>query len=267
MGYCERDAHAAAVLLARMGDSILERAPVWIGCLSELEGRELRGDVDLLTAGYPCPPYSPAGKGLGDADPRAIWPAIADLIGDVAPVAVLLENVRPHAFRQPFDDFQRLGFELLPPVAITAEEVGAPHLRKRWFALAYRDRNTVREWSEWHPRGRSRELRDGRQLVFDFARQAMADADGRRQQGERQQEHGEQLGAQGDVAHGHNPYGGFAWPPRPNERRRYPAGSEPAFRRVDDGTPDWVDRLRECGNAVIPAVVAAAWCHYMRFLR
>jgi len=77
VGFVERQAYCAALLLARMEDASLDRAPVFCGRVEDLDGSDLRGQVDLLSAGYPCPPYSGAGKGLGDADHRAIWPASA----------------------------------------------------------------------------------------------------------------------------------------------------------------------------------------------
>jgi DNA (cytosine-5)-methyltransferase 1 len=55
--------------------------------------------VDWLTAGYPCQPFSNAGKRLGEADARHLWPYVADTIGALRPRHVLLENVRGHVRR------------------------------------------------------------------------------------------------------------------------------------------------------------------------
>ena len=59
----------------------------------EFDGREWAGKIDILTAGFPCQPYSLAGKRLGSEDDRAIWPEIARIIGEVRPRWVVLENV------------------------------------------------------------------------------------------------------------------------------------------------------------------------------
>jgi len=162
VGYIEREAFPAAVLLARMADESLERAPVFCGGLEDVDGRELRGEVDLITAGFPCQPYSVAGKRLGAADKRAIWPNIARLIAAVEPSAVLLENVSLNAFREPWRDLRELGFELAPPVQIGACHVGAPHRRLRYFALAYR--NGWRCQSLWQSQLSGVESSRGRQL-------------------------------------------------------------------------------------------------------
>ena len=69
VGYVEREAYAAAALVARMADKALDPAPVWDD-LTTFDGRPWRGVVDILTAGYPCQPFSIAGRRLGEADPR-----------------------------------------------------------------------------------------------------------------------------------------------------------------------------------------------------
>ncbi|MDH3637915.1 MAG: DNA cytosine methyltransferase, partial [Gammaproteobacteria bacterium] len=67
----ERDAYAAAVLLARMESADLEPAPVWCGNLESFDGRPWRGSVDLVTASPPCQPYSVAGAQRGNDDHRS----------------------------------------------------------------------------------------------------------------------------------------------------------------------------------------------------
>jgi DNA (cytosine-5)-methyltransferase 1 len=94
--------------------------------------------VDILTAGFPCQPFSNAGKRLGTSDPRHLWPHIADAIGVLRPGLVLLENVPGH-LRRGFDTVSAqladLGYRLAWGI-VSAAEVGAPHLRKRLFVVA-----------------------------------------------------------------------------------------------------------------------------------
>jgi DNA (cytosine-5)-methyltransferase 1 len=154
VGYVEREAFAAGILLARMADAVLEPAPVWCGPLEDFAGREWRGAVDCITAGFPCQPWSTAGKQQGESDVRWIWPAIADIIDAVRPSLVFLENVPGlvigRGINRVFGDLARLGFDA-EWCSLSAADVGAAHLRKRVFILAVDacgGRRILRESSE-----------------------------------------------------------------------------------------------------------------------
>lgn len=94
--------------------------------------------IDILTTGYPCQPFSNAGKRLGTEDPRHLWPWIADAIGVLRPRIVVLENVAAH-LRRGFDivsaDLAGLGYCFSWGI-VSAAEAGAPHLRKRLYVVA-----------------------------------------------------------------------------------------------------------------------------------
>ena len=95
VGHVERETYAAAILVARMEEKALDPAPVWDDVAS-FDGRPWRGAVDIVTAGYPCQPFSVAGKRRGADDPRHLWPHVARIIGEVEPPFVFLENVAHH---------------------------------------------------------------------------------------------------------------------------------------------------------------------------
>ena len=140
VGYVEREAYAAAVLVARMEDAALDRAAVWDD-VATFDGRPWRGAVDIVAAGYPCQPFSVAGRRLGAADPRHLWPHVARIIGEVEPPFVFLENVAHHlrlGFPEVAGDLVGLGYRLAAGL-FTAAEVGAPHRRERLFILAHRE--------------------------------------------------------------------------------------------------------------------------------
>jgi len=92
VAHVERDPFAAAVLVARMADQALDQAPVWDD-LRSFDGRPWRGRVDLVTAGFPCQPWSAAGRRQGIEDDRWLWPDVARIVAEVGPRLVLLENV------------------------------------------------------------------------------------------------------------------------------------------------------------------------------
>lgn len=101
-------------------------------------------EFDILTAGYPCQPFSHAGQRKGLDDARHIWPTIAQIIGKFRPGIVVLENVRGHlslGFKEVLKDLAHLGYNARWQV-VRASDVGAPHQRARLFIVAYTDSRT-----------------------------------------------------------------------------------------------------------------------------
>ena len=95
--------------------------------------------IDILTAGYPCQPFSHAGSRKGAADERHLWPYIKEIIGILRPRIVILENVRGHfglGFREVLGDLASLRYDVRWTL-IRASDVGAPHRRERLFILAH----------------------------------------------------------------------------------------------------------------------------------
>ena len=136
--------------------------------------------VDIVTAGYPCQPFSDAGRQLGVEDERHIWPYIATALRVLRPRIVVLENVRGHLGRG-FDivlaDLASLGFDA-EWRTVRASEVGAPHRRERLFVVA-----TAADAADVGYE-RSRPARGWRPGPAD-GRLAAADAQGARREGPR----------------------------------------------------------------------------------
>ncbi|WP_369196809.1 DNA cytosine methyltransferase [Streptomyces djakartensis] len=108
-----------------------------LGDITALDWRDV-GPVDVLTGGYPCQPFSLAGRRKGTADERHIWPYIAHALGVLRPRYAVLENVANHlrlGFADVLADLARLGFDAEWCV-VRADQVGAPHQRRRLFVLA-----------------------------------------------------------------------------------------------------------------------------------
>ena len=138
--YVERESYAASTLVARMEDSALDPAPVWDN-VTDFNGKAWRGVVDIIHGGYPCQPFSVAGRKLGDKDPRHLWPHIARIVREIKPPVCFFENVGGHlrlGFEQVHDDLRSMGYRVKAGL-FTAAEVGAPHKRERLFILAYRE--------------------------------------------------------------------------------------------------------------------------------
>ncbi|AOW88575.1 DNA methyltransferase [Streptomyces olivaceus] len=95
--------------------------------------------VDIVTGGYPCQPFSSAGKRKGVADERHIWPDIARALGVLRPRLAVFENVAGHlslGFDTVLGDLAALGFDARW-CTLRASDVGAAHQRKRLFVLAW----------------------------------------------------------------------------------------------------------------------------------
>ena len=133
----EIEAFACANLVAKMEEGLLDVAPIWTN-LKTFPGQSFRGGVDLLVGGYPCQPFSAAGKRLGKEDPRHLWPYIREQIHQIQPRYCFFENVEGHislGLSTVISDLEEDGYRTTWGI-FSAEEVGAPHRRKRVFILA-----------------------------------------------------------------------------------------------------------------------------------
>jgi DNA (cytosine-5)-methyltransferase 1 len=142
LAYVEIEAFAIANLVAKMESGQLVPAPIFTD-LKTFPAHLFRGCVDIITGGYPCQPFSAAGKRLGTEDPRHLWPYILDHIKAIRPVRCLFENVEGHislGLREVISDLEEDGYSATWGI-FSAAEVGAPHQRKRVYILA-----SSRDW-------------------------------------------------------------------------------------------------------------------------
>jgi DNA (cytosine-5)-methyltransferase 1 len=255
--------------------------------------------IDAVVGGFPCQPVSVAGSRKGDADARWLWPEMFRIVGVLRPRWVVAENVpglRTLGADAVLEDLERAGYTAWPLV-VGADDVGAPHRRKRVFIVAHRTGGGLGVL------GRSREEdrhADGEGAVN------VADGDGRRRERGGEQEPRGIEGTRGHVADGCGAgWTATAWPAGPDSaqhgwepprlldvadpsvgvggRRDEGAGrgrggavdaaavvreglareAEPRLGLVPDGLPvglaarDRRARLKALGNAVVPQVAEA----------
>ena len=164
LAYCEIELYAIENLIDKMEKGILAPAPIWSN-LKTFPFKQFRGCVDLLSGGFPCQPFSSAGKRSGDTDPRHLFPFIKQGIIESRPAFVLLENVRGiisaklqsdewndskdtpvllHVLRE----LERIGYECHWGL-FSARETGLPHLRQRVFILGKRTDITASRLTEF----------------------------------------------------------------------------------------------------------------------
>ncbi len=143
VAYVEREGFPIANLVAKMEAGKLDAAPVFTDVKTFPYG-QFRGYVDILSGGFPCQPFSAAGKRQATEDPRHLFPYIADGIRECQPRIVFLENVQgilscKTADGEPVLQYvlrtlEGLGYRATAGI-FSAEEVGAPHQRKRVYIL------------------------------------------------------------------------------------------------------------------------------------
>ncbi len=139
----EREAYLSALLVSKMEEGLLDPCPIF-GDLVSFDWARYRGLVHLVSGGFPCQPFSCAGKRDGVDDPRHLWPYIRNGLEILRPEIVFFENVAGistvkspgyhSVLHHVLSDLEGLGFRATAG-EFSAAEVGAPHLRKRWFIL------------------------------------------------------------------------------------------------------------------------------------
>lgn len=156
IGYVEKDPYCQAAIQARIRDRVLDPAPIFGDVRLFLESgaaRCYRGFVDVVSAGFPCQPFSVAGKKLAHNDERNLWPETADVLRVIRPRLAFLENVAgllaSRYFGRVLGDLAEIGYRVEWD-CVPASAVGAPHQRDRlWIAASLpvsdTERDTVRE--------------------------------------------------------------------------------------------------------------------------
>lgn len=150
--------HVAAVEIEAIACETLRlNRPTWNVLNTDarnVSGRDYRG-VDLFAGGVPCPPFSVAGKQLGEDDNRDLFPVALRMIQDAKPTAVLLENVPGLATARfaPYRDtirstLEKLGYEVFWQT-LYASQFGVPQLRPRFVLVGIKGRAAKRfQWPE-----------------------------------------------------------------------------------------------------------------------
>jgi DNA (cytosine-5)-methyltransferase 1 len=145
VGYVEWDEYCCKVLEQRIKDGLLPRAPIYQMDIREFNRRvaeRYRGVADVVTGGFPCQPFSVAGKQVGADDERNMWPATIECIRLVGPRYALLENV-PGLLSCGYvgtvlGELAEAGYSV-EWECVPAAAIGAPHFRNRVFFVASTD--------------------------------------------------------------------------------------------------------------------------------
>jgi DNA (cytosine-5)-methyltransferase 1 len=259
--YCEIERYPQSILLSRMADGQLARAPIWDD-IRTLSGRGWRGAIDIVYGGFPCQDISLAGTGRGlDGERSGLFFEIVRLAEEIEPTFVFLENVpaiRTRGLERVVGEFSRLGYDCRWRT-LSAQAVGAPHVRNRWFLLAaHPDR--LKRWHQSLAR---------QQQCASFApphgeAQPVADADRSRELSEQAagriaaDRTGDSGTSLADAARAGLEVSGR----KPKDHSAQWArwwSSESGIRRMAHGCSNRVDRIKALGNGVVPAQVREAF--------
>ena len=241
---CEKDKFCRQVLAKHWPDITIHED------IRDLNGKDYKGSIDVVCGGFPCQPFSVAGKQLGKADDRHLWPEMLRVIKESAPAWVIGENVSGFvrmALDDVCSDLEGEGYRVQSFI-IPACAVEAHHRRDRCWVVAYSDENDRRRrdstisqerhtWMEHRSGGQGQSL-------------SGSDSDVAYSESERVQ----RLRSCGlEESHAHGPallplcegkgFGSTYWE------------TEPDVDRVVDGVPNRVDRIKSLGNAVVPQLV------------
>ena len=241
---CEKDKFCRQVLAKHWPDITIHED------IRDLNGKDYKGSIDVVCGGFPCQPFSVAGKQLGKADDRHLWPEMLRVIKESAPTWVIGENVSGFvsmALDDVCSDLEGEGYRVQSFI-IPACAVEAHHRRDRCWVVAYSDENDRRRrdstisqerhtWMEHRSGGQGQSL-------------GGSDSDVAYSESERIQ----RLRSCGlEESHAHGPalvplcegkgFGSTYWE------------TEPDVDRVVDGVPNRVDRIKSLGNAVVPQLV------------
>jgi DNA (cytosine-5)-methyltransferase 1 len=264
----EIEASSIANLVDKMETGELNPCPIFTD-VKTFPYRRFRGLVDILTGGFPCQPFSFAGLQQGVEDPRHLFPYILQGIVECEPTVVLLENVEGIISAKTADgesvlqyvirSLEEVGYRATAGI-FSAEEVGAPHQRKRVFILAHRINTRLEGGIHWWENPQRENLNGhsgcGSASIHDRwpsrpgEDQHEWEAPRTTPVGDTNRE-GPQVrsGEEGENIQGANSNGGKA-------KRRT---TKPRLGGTSDGVASRVDRLRMLGNGVVPAVATKAF--------
>ena len=271
---CEKDPYCRKILAKHWPDLTIHED------IRNLDGKEYRNSIDLVAGGFPCQPFSVAGKRKGSDDDRHLWPEMRRVIQEAKPRWVIGENVFGFinmALDDVQADLEREHYEVrkfvLPAVAVDAK-----HRRDRIFVVAYSNSPAVWNLPERQEIGRNN-IQASRQAITSHHgyAQSMANTNSSwelQQKGDQQESWGwSGNSSEQDVANSQSKRMERDWSFGVEESQ--PSGSqglsgrnssggeprvwqvEPCVGRVADGVPSRVDRIKGLGNAVVPQLIQA----------
>jgi len=197
-------------------------------------------DCDILTAGYPCQPFSTAGKRKGEKDDRHIWPYIMQIVTYKRPTWCVFENVSGHislGLDKVLSDLEAEDYSARPFV-IGACDVHTPHRRLRVWIVAHSNRSSDRRTSRQYEETNGEVSKRHDSGVADQSSEvctSLANSDSFRLQGSRPQQQTTRVARKGkDVADTNSEHGKVRGQHQPDAKESLRRGGDATGSRSDD---------------------------------
>ena len=249
---CEKDPYCRKILAKHWPHLTIHED------IRNLDGKQYADSIDVVCGGFPCQPFSVAGKQRGSDDDRHLWPEMLRVIQESRPRWVIGENVLGFinmALDDVQADLEREHYTVrkfvLPAVAVDAR-----HRRDRVFVIAYANSPSIWDISERQAQRRDH-LQAGRQTFTPHhgASQSLAYSNDTRIQGSEKPRSHEEIGKESNDQHVERC--GRSSVRLSNTQRQTCWLPEPNVGRVAHGVPNRVDRIKGLGNAVVPQLIQA----------
>lgn len=223
VAYVEQDAYCQKVIAQRIKDGWFDNGEIYgdIAEFNRTDAAKYAGQIDILTGGFPCQPFSVAGKREGADDERYLWNEIEKTISIVRPARLFFENVRGLLSDAAIIDvcgiIEGLGYQLSAPLLLGSDDCGNIHERKRvWIYAtdpAQQPGDVCKPKSTKHKKQSTPQLRDSDKQYFASA----------------------------------------------DELLRSSTAPKPVVYGMDDELPHWRKQLKAIGNGQDPIVMATAY--------
>ncbi len=143
VAYVEKDEYCQKVIKQRITDGWFDNGEIYgdIKEFNQKHAHQYAGEIDIITGGFPCQPFSVAGKRKGTSDDRYLFDEIIKTIKIVQPRQMLFENVpgllTSSAIIEIYESLTRLGYIINPPLVLGSDDCGNIHRRKRVWIFAH----------------------------------------------------------------------------------------------------------------------------------
>lgn len=252
VAYVEKDKFCRKLIAQRIEDGWFDKGEVYdeITEFNKRHAHKYKGQIDVLTGGFPCQPHSVAGKREGASDERYLWSEIEKTIEIVRPARLFFENVRGLLSDAAIIDICRiiegLGYQLSPPLLLGSDDCGNIHRRKRvWIYAtdpAQQSSKSCRSKTAKHSKKQKSQFRNSIKQPNDSVTRCKRISGGWSE---------EVQGKQG--IQGRKDIRSF------EDLLSRPDIPEPLFCGMDDELPEWRKQLKAIGNGQDPIVMATAY--------